>query len=232
MSVGMKYLSRFVAYGIDLAGDSPAWGGNISVGHSSGLYADAYYTRPTNSIEDAQQIALDIGYEKDLSSRLSFYAEFGHYIYASDTVNIFSGFSNSISLNANINLEIFDLGLSYDRFLGSDGATYFSADISTFQEAGPVFLLPMVQFVFMSQIIEDRFLPKGKSKKGRAGESVVQTEITGLANTLVTLVAVYPLTGHLSLSFVPTLILNHKSELSVDSSRFVWHASLRYSFDL
>ena len=232
MSASAKYLSRFVAYGIDLAGDSPAWGGNISIGHRTGFYADGYYTRPTKSVEDAQQIALDVGYEHDFSSRLSFYAEFAHYIYASDTVNIFSGFSNSVTLNASIDLEFFDLGLSYDRYLGTDGASYFSADISTFTEAGPVYLLPMIQVVFMSQTVEDKYLNKGKGKKQPPAEEIVTTEITGLANTLITLVAVYPIVDHLNFSLVPTLILNHQSELSVESSRFVWNAALRYSFDL
>ena len=232
MSVGVKYLSRFVAYGIDLAGDSPAWGASMSIGHRSGLYADAYYTRPTSSVEDAQQVALDIGYETEIIPRLDFYAELGHYIYSSDTVNIFSQYSNSLSANLSIDLEIFELGLSYDRFLGNNGASYFSVDLSAFQETGPFYLLPMVQFVFMSQTVDERFLHKGKGKKSSGTEVITSETVTGLANTMLTAVVVYPALEQLTLSIIPSLIFYHKSELSVESSRFIWSASLRYSFDL
>lgn len=230
MSISMKYLSRFVAYGIDLAGDSPAWGGNLSIGHRSGAYADAYYIRPTSTAEDAQQWIFDVGYEKDLSSRLNFYAEFAHYLYATDTVNIFAQYSNSLSLNLGIDLDLIEVGLSYDRFLGTNGASYFGADISTFIETGPVYLLPMIQLVFMSQTVDDRYLPKGKGKKNE-NISTETTDLTGLANTLLSVVAIYPVGHGLSISLVPTLIMSHQSELSVESTRFVWNARLRYSFD-
>jgi hypothetical protein len=231
MSMSIKYLSRFVAYGIDLAGDSPAWGGSMSIGHRSGVYADTYYTRPTSTAENAQQWNFDVGYEQDIFSRVNFYAEFAHYIFATDTVNIFAEYSNSLSLNLVIDLDLFEVGLSYDRFLGAGGATYFGADISTFIETGPVYLLPMIQFVFISQTVDDRYLSKGKSKKDNSTYVTESTEIKGLANTLLTAVVIYPVTSGLSFSLIPTLILSHKSELSVESTRFVWNASLRYSFD-
>jgi len=231
MSMNLKYLSRFVAYGIDLAGDSPAWGGSMSVAHRTGIYGDAYYTRPTNTAENAQQWTFDAGYEREISSHLSFYAELAHYIFASDTVNIFAQYSNSLSLNLDLDLDLFEIGLSYDRFLGAGGATYLSADISTFIETGPAYLMPMVQFVFMSQTVDDRYLQKGKGKKN---ENIITgtTEISGLANTLLTAVVIFPLTSGLNLSLVPTLILGHNSELSVESTRFVWNAGLRYHFGL
>ena len=231
MSISMKYLSRFVAYGIDLAGDSPAWGGNLSISHRSGAYADAYYIRPTSTAEDAQQWIFDVGYEQDIFSRLNFYAEFAHYLYATDTVNIFAQYSNSLSLNLGIDLDLFEVGLSYDRFLGADGASYFGADISTFIETGPVYLLPMIQLVFMSQTVDDRYLSKGKGKKNDDNILTEKTEITGLANTLLSVVVIYPVTRGLSLSLVPTFILSHQSELSVESTRFVWNVRLRYNFD-
>jgi len=191
--------------------------------------ADAHYTRPTSTQVEAQQWSFDIGFEKEFSSRFTMFAEFSQYRFASDTVNIFSQFSNLISINAEFDLTIFDLGLSYDRFLGDPGASYFSIDISTFHKISPVFIMPMLQVVFMSQTVEDRYLPKGKGKK-KNDQIVETTDLTGLANTMLTLVAVYPVVENVSLSIVPSLILNHQSALSVESVRFVWNANLRYSF--
>ena len=222
-------MSRFVAYGIDLADESPAWGLNTSFAHISGFYLDGYYTDPTSASLDARQITFDLGYEHEFSDVFSIYAEFSRYFYSSDTVNVFAQFSNSISLNANIDLSVVDIGLSYDRFLGSEGASYYSFDISSFQEAGPLYLLPLIQVVFMSHTVEERYLNKGKPKKPNGGSTVVTTTVTGLANTTLSLVAIYPVINHLYLTIVPSFIFYHQDALSIESTRFIWNAGLRYS---
>jgi len=228
LSLGSKYYSRFIAYGIDLSGESPAWGLNGSVAHNSGFYAGTYYARPTSTSNDDQQIIFDIGYEKDITDHFSLNAEYSHYLFSSDTMHLFAQYSNSIALNANIDLTLFDLGLAYDRFLGDNGAGYFTVDISTFHEIGPIYLLPVLQIVFMSQTVEERYLSKGKGKN-KGNEIVESNTLTGLSNTMVTLVAIYPLMENLYFSVVPSLIFYHQSELSVESTRFVWNAGVRYS---
>ena len=231
LSIGTKYMSRFVAYGIDLADESPAWGLNMSLAHSSGFYLDGYYTNPTRASLDARQITFDLGYDHEFSDVFSFYAEFSRYFYSSDTVNVFAQFSNSISLNANVDLSVIDIGFSYDRFLSSEGASYFTFDISSFQEAGPLYLLPLIQIVFMSHTVDDRFLDKGKSKKPNGDGSVVTTTtVTGLANTTLSLVAIYPIINHLYLSIIPSFIFYYQDDVFIESTRFIWNAGLRYSF--
>ena len=232
LSFAGTYLSRFVAYGLDLAGESPALRGSATISHGSGFYADAYYTFPTdNTVENAQQAMFDVGYEAEFGEIFSFYAEYASYIYSSDTVNVLAQYSGSISLNAGIDLSVVDLGFSYDRFLGDNAASYFSLDVSAFYETGPVYIMPMAQLVFMSQTIEDRYLGSGKGKKDK-NEPQVTTTVTGLSTSSLTAVVVYPAAPGLTISFVPSLIFYHKSELSVESSRFLWNAGLRYSFDL
>jgi hypothetical protein len=229
LSIGTKYMSRFVAYGIDLADESPAWGLNMSLAHTSGFYIDGYYTNPTNTSLDARQMTLDLGYEYEFSDVFTFYAEYSRYFYSSDTVNVFAQFSNSISFNADFDLSVVDIGLSYDRFLSSEGASYFSFDISSFQEAGPLYLLPMIQIVFMSHTVDERYLDKGKSKKPNGGGAVITTTVTGLANTTLSLVAVYPVINHLYLTIVPSFIFYHQDDISIESTRFIWNAGLRYT---
>ncbi|MEN8191736.1 MAG: hypothetical protein ABFS12_02895 [Bacteroidota bacterium] len=227
-SIGMKYLSRFVAYGIDLADDNTAWGINTSLGHSSGFYVDGYYTKPITNQLDLQQWGVDIGYEKEFFSGFNMYMEYSHFEFATDTANILSQFTNSLSVNTEFDLAIFDLGLSYDHYFGEPGASYFGIDISTFYDLGPFYIMPMAQAVFMSQTIENSYLSKGKTKK--KNDPIVEvTEVIGLANTMLTLVTICPIIDNVSLSVVPALIFNNQSELSNESTQFVWNAGLRYN---
>ena len=227
LAIGSKYYSRFTAYGISLSGDNPAWGLNAGLEHRSGLYGDIFYTRPFQTGDNEQQMALDIGYEPEISSILSIYAELTHYKYSSDTLHAFAQFSNSLSLNATIDLRILDLGFSYDRFFGGSGATYFSIDVSTFRDLGTLYLLPMLQMVFMSQTVEDRYLDKGKGKK-KGDEIQVATTLTGLSSTNLTLVTIFPVVKNLNITLIPSLVFYHQSALSVDSMQFFWNAGIRY----
>ena len=155
LSLGTKYLSRFTAYGIDLANENPAWGLNGSISHKSGFYSDASFTSPLNTTYDAHQLTFDVGYEGGISSWISLSAEYSQHFSASDTLNLLSEFSSSFSLNADLSFSLFDVSVSFDQFLGNSGASYFSFDVSRFQEVGPLYVLPMLQIVFISQEVEN-----------------------------------------------------------------------------
>jgi hypothetical protein len=228
LSFAAKYLNRFTAYGIDLAEESAAYGLSSSLSHTSGLYGDVYFTNPTNTDIDAQQTSFDVGYEKEFSEIFSLSAEFSQYFFSSDTANILSQFSNAISVGAELSLDLFDFGISYDRFLGESGASYFSLDISTFYEIGPLYILPFYQVVFMSQTVETGLLKKGKGKK--IDSQTTSTTTSGLANSIITAVVIYPIIKNLSLSFSPSLILSHNDDLSSESSLFIWNVGIRYRF--
>lgn len=232
LSLGAKYLSRFTAYGIDLAQESAAYGLSASLGHTSGFYTDAYFTNPTNTSVDAQQISFGIGYAKEFSELFSLSAEFSQYFFSSDTSNILSQFSNSIAVNAGFDLGAVDLGLSYDQFLGESGASYFGLDISTFLEVGPLYILPLYQAVFMSQTVDESILAKSKGKKKDIqATTATTTTISGLANSIITVAVIYPAIQNLSVSFTPSLIIGHNDDLSSESSQFVWNAGIRYRFN-
>jgi len=230
LSFAAKYLSRFTAYGIDLASESAALGLSTSLSHNSGFYGDIYFTNPTDSDVDAQQTTVDVGYEREISDFFSVSAEYSQHFFSSDTVNILSSFSNSIAIGAELSFEFIDIGFSYDQFLGSESASYFSFDISTFQEVGPFYILPLYQAVFMSQTVDESFLLKGKKKK-KENQTIFSTkEVSGLANSIITAAVIYPATDNLSVSFTPVLILSHNEDLSSESSQFIWNAGLRYRF--
>jgi len=219
LSFAAKYLSQFTEYGIDLAEESTAYGLSTSLIHTSGLYADGYFTNPTSTAVDAQQISFDVGYEKEFSDLFSLSAEFSQHFFRSDTANILSQFSNALSVNADLSLVLFDIGFSYDQFLGESGASYFSLDISTFHEVGPLYVLPLYQAVFMSQSVDESILLKTKGKKKDSQTTSATTDVSGLANSIITIAAIYPVMNNLSVSFSPTLIIGHNENLSSESTQ-------------
>ena len=117
-SVGSKYQSRFTSYGIEMADESPALGLNLSISHTSGFYTDASFISPVKSELDANQISIDVGYEREISSFFSISAEFNQYFFSNDTLSLLSGFSNSIFLGADFSFDNFDVGVSLDQFFG------------------------------------------------------------------------------------------------------------------
>lgn len=229
LSLGAKYLSRFTAYGIDLAEDKTAVSFSSTVSHKSGISLNGYMTHPSDNSQNLRQWTFGLGYETELIPNFMLSAEYNHYFYNSDTVNILSPFSNAVSVGADIDLDFFDIGFSYDQFLGSSGATYFGFDISTFMEAGPLFILPIAQISFISQTIEDKFITKLKGRKRDSEPTQTnETSISGLASTIVTLVIIYPFSDNIYASFTPSAILSHQQDLAADSFRFVWSAGIRY----
>ena len=230
LSLKAAYLSRFTAYGIDLADKNPAWRISSAISHSSGFYGNAQLTRPVSSIYDAQQVTIVIGYEREFSYFLALSAQLSHFFYSSDTVNILSQFPNLISLMADMNLTVIDLGLSYDHYPGENGATYFSIDISKFFDMGHVYIMPFIQVVFISQTVEERHLVKGKSRKKGNISTVTTTGLSGLVNSSITIVTVYPVFKNISLSFTPSFLLSHQDELSEQTAQFIWNAGIRYKF--
>jgi hypothetical protein len=105
----------------------------------------------------------------------------------------------------------------------------FGIDASKFHKIGPVHILPILQLVFMSQTVEEIYTAKGKQKK-KDNSISTSKELSGLVNTTITLVILFPIFKNTSLSFMPSLILNHQDELSEESSQFIWNAGIRYRF--
>jgi hypothetical protein len=229
LSLRAKYMSRFTAYGIDLAEDQPAFALASSLSHESGISLGIHLTQPNDNGDNLRQWSFGLGFDKEILSGLTLTAEFGHYLYNSASINVLSSFSNSISAGADVDMDFVDIGISFDQFLGGSGATYFGFDISTFIDAGSIYVLPIVYVSFISQTIEGEILTKlkGKNKRDASGQAT-ETDFSGLASTMTTIVFIYPLAENIYISFVPTGIWSHRDDLSSESFRFVWNAGLRY----
>ncbi len=228
-SANIRYLSRYNAYGIDLS-DTPAASLSAGVSHRSGFALGVGALRTMGSAGELQHWSVAVGYERSVSEVLSLNAEFEHYEYANDSANVLAALANSISFGADLDFDPVTIGVSYDVYLGPSSASYFSFNVSSFYDLGPVYLVPLVQLTFMSQEVENRLLMDGKGKKSvSAGTS--GTSVTGLSSLSLHAVLILPIAEGLNFSLHPYFLYSPKSELSSNSSRLLWSAGLRYSLE-
>ncbi len=161
-------------------------------------------------------------------------AEYTHFVYANDSVNVLAALTNALSFSADISLGSVDVGFSYDTFLGTNSASYYGLDISGFHQIGDVSIVPLAQVTFMAQDVENRLLKsnsgpgKGGPPSGSSSKTSVTT-VTGLSNFGLHLVMIYPLIDRLSFTFHPYYQYSPRAEVSTRTSRFVWSIGLRYS---
>lgn len=226
-SFGTNYISRHVAYGLDLS-ESPAIGFSADLGHSSGFTLDAGALRTLGSGGELQNWSVGIAYELTLAETVTLSAGFTHHDYSSDSANALASLSNSVSFGVGADFGTVSVGLSYDRYLGGEGASFYGADFSSFLELGPFAIVPLAQMTFVSQEVEGLFL-KGNKKGGGISTSTTST-VTGLSSFSLHAVIVLPVLDGLSATFHPYYLYS-PSDLSSASSRFVWSLGARYSVE-
>ncbi|MCU0411313.1 MAG: hypothetical protein MUF82_02105 [Bacteroidetes bacterium] len=238
-SVGVRYLSRYTAYGIDLGNEQPAAGFSIGIDHQSGLSASIGGIHTLEDPAELQNWNVSAGYSLEVTEWMTISAEYSHYSYVNDSTNVLAALTNTIGVGLDLSVGPASLGVSYDSYLGTNSASYFSLDASMFFSVGRFAVLPLVQATFMSQTIEDRLLKTsgssaGSGRSGGTGTTSTVTEvspITGLSSLSVHVVLLYRLMEGLSASFHPYYLYSPKAELSTSSSNFIWSAGLRYSLD-
>ncbi len=238
-SAGIRYLNRYMAYGIDLGNEQPATGFSFGLDHQSGLTSAVGGIHTLGDPAELQNWNVSIGYAWDVTEWVTLSAEYSHYSYVNDSANVLAALTNTIGVGLDLSVGPASLGVSYDSYLGTNSASYFSLDASTFLSVGRFAVLPLVQATFMSQTIEDRLLKTSGSSagSGRGGgmtTTSTMTEvstITGLSSISFHVVFLYRITEGLSLSFHPYYLYSAKEELSTSSSNFIWTAGLRYWID-
>lgn len=237
-SAAISYLNRYNAYGIDLA-ETGAASLSLDLSHASGFSAGAAAIRTMGAGGELQNWSASLGYELTLADLLTLSGEFTHYEHSNDTANVLAAFANSVALGADLDFGIFSAGVSYDAYLGSNAANYFGLNVASFIEAGPLYIVPLIQATMMSQEVEERFLKSGGSGSGSGGggsgggtsTTTTTSTVTGLSSISVHAVVIVPVVSGFSLSVHPYYLYSPKSEVSTESSRFMWTAGMRYSVE-
>lgn len=236
-TAAVRYMSRHTNYGLDLGGERAAMGYDASLAHANGFTLSAGAIKTLGGGGELQQWSLGVGYDIEVSDAVSLSATFTHYEYSNDSVNVMAGLNNSMSFSVDLSFDVFDLGFSYDAFLGSNSASYYAIDVSGFEQVGKLSIVPLAQITFLAQDVENRLLKsnkgsgKGSSSPASSSSGISTTSVTGLSSLSLHLVMIYPIADHLSLTFHPYFLYSPKAEVSTQTSQVIWTVGLRYFID-
>ena len=234
LTLGTKYLSQYTSYGVDLSDDQSALQHSLGITHRSGwsLGIDGIQVLGSNS--RFQQWSMKIGYEYECTDWLTAGAGFSHTEYRSDTVSILAPLANSLALALDADFSVASVGITYDKYFGSNSAGYLGVNISRSLEWGKLIIMPMVQASWMSQEVLTALLKqnsgKGLSKNPKFASTT--TSVTGLSSLSIHLVAVYPVGHGLTLAVHPYFLHSPKSEVSSKTSQLLFIAGVSYSLGL
>lgn len=229
VTTGVKYLSKFTNNGVDLSQDQPALSLNAGIAHAWGLSLGVNPVIVLGSDGGYQQSSIALAYEMSFATIVTLGFEFAHYSFKKDTVNALADLKNSFSVDFDLDLDPTSVSLSYARYLGGGGASFFSAGISRLINFGDLVVLPLAQATFISQSVSPLFL---KSNKGKTKVQLGTTDATvsGLSSLSLLVVFSYPVVEGLSVSFTPDFTYT-PTELSARSSQLIWSTGFTYSIE-
>ncbi len=246
LSLGLNYLSRYTSFGTDLSEDEPALQFESTLSHSSGFSGGISVLGRTGGNAGYQQADLHVGYERPIAKFLKVSGVYTYYSYASDTISVLAGISNSIAIGAALELMPVTVSIGYCLFFGSSStnANYFSAGVAGSWEIGSLTITPALQIAIASSTVESALLPKnrgqakgkgqgqghGQGNGGATSSSTLTERITGLSSVNIAVGLAYPLGRGFSISLTPAYE-HSPSDLSARTSQFIITAGLVYSVD-
>jgi hypothetical protein len=229
----VRYLNRYTSYGVELSGDRPAVAPSLSLSHEGGFSSSVEGIVTSGAGGGLQRWAFGVGYDFSLSEQFILSIAFNRYGYRNDTANVLAGLSNSLSVSAEIDLDVINVSVSVDQYLGNGGATYFGADVSSFLQFDNWTIVPLAQVTFVSQTVSisrtRQHRLQGAPKRGPGGTTTTTTTLAGLSSMSLHTVAIYRVTENFSLVIHPSFLYSPLSEISSRSTQFNWSAGIRYS---
>lgn len=252
LSLGANYLSRYSSLGVDLSQDEPALQFVSTLKHSSGFSGGINVLGRTGGNAGYQQADFHVGYEHPIAEILTVGGVYTYYSYASDTISVLAGISNSFALSASLDLSPVTVSIGYNLFFGnsSTNANYFSGGVSGYWEIGRLAVNPAIEATVASTTVETALLPKNRGQAKGLGmgqgqgqghgqgngtgattsASTLTETITGLTNVTVALGLSYQLGNGFTCSLTPAY-LHSPTDLSARASQFIVTAGVSYSVD-
>jgi hypothetical protein len=227
-TIGAKYLSHYVTYGVDLSDGRAAFQPSLKFSHASGASAGFNTVRTLGSDGALQQWTLNLGYEHPLTSWLTGGVDFSHTKYQSDTVNILASLANSVTVSLDAEFDPVSVGVSYDRFFGSAGASYLGLTIAGTFEWGDVIVMPMIGTTWMSQDVQTALLRQNKGQGKSKTLGSLTTSVTGMSSLSLNVIAIYPLGHGFMFTLSPSFLYSPKAEVSSSSSQLLFTAGISY----
>ncbi len=224
-SVSFRAQSRLAQYGLEAAPEGVTFVAGGIVNHGSG-FSFGLNAAMQPSPWTLQRLSASAEYEWTLQEVWSLGASIDHSWYQTGSVNPLATSPVSISISAGYDGDVWAFGAGFDRYLGGEGASYISVDISAFVPMEGFNLLPIATASFGSQTVASTLLQRGKGKTIGGNPSV--STVTGLSSADLLVVLQVPLGSGWSCTAMPGLSYT-PSDLASSTSRITWSVGLRKS---
>ena len=224
-SVSVRAQSRLAQYGLDAAPERVTLvsGGSIShvSGFSFGLSAAAQPGPWT-----IQRFTASSAYEQTLADVWTVELSIDRNWYPAGSVNPLAESPTSVSVTAGYDGDLWSFGAGFDRYLGGEGASFVSVDVSVYLPMDGFNILPLATASFGSQTVAATLLKRGRSKMGTGNASI--TTVTGLSSLDLFALIQIPLSSGWSCSAMPGVSYT-PSDLAAATTRFTWSLGIRKS---
>ncbi len=224
-SLSFRAQSRLAQYGLEAAPEGVTFVAGGGISHTSGFsfgLSSALQPSPWTM----QRLTASAEYEWTIAEVWVLGASIDRSWYPAGSVNPLATSPVSFSIAAGYDGDIWSFGAGFDRYLGGEGASYISVDVSAFVAMEGFNLLPLATASFGSQTVASAILQRGKGKT-LVGSSSVST-VTGLSSADVFLVVQVPLGSGWSCSAMPGVSYT-PSDLASTTTRFTWSLGIRKS---
>jgi hypothetical protein len=222
--------------GVDLSGTNPTSNSSISLQHENGWNGRLAWSQMLGNEGGPLSWSAELGYDHSLTDWLDLSAGVSHTKYLTDSINPLSDLENSLSLGIAADLSVIDLGVSFEIYLGSDPAKYWTGDISRSFEFGDLSVDLSGSLTYMSQTIDAGKLNAlaVKLKKKVAVDTMSSKNkitIRGISSYCFDLVLRYDLGSGFKVYFDPSYNITPKGQVAAKDAQFSWTVGIRYSTD-
>jgi hypothetical protein len=222
-------------HGVSLSGMNSTLRSSVSILHENGFYGGLGWSSMLGSDGGPLNWSAYASYDYSLTDWLDLSAGISHTKYLVDSINAISDLENSLSFDITADLATIDLGFSFEVYLGSDPAKYWSADVGHTFTFGSLSVGLSAWLTYMSQKIDAGKLSAlavtlKKSKLG--GDSTLtkgKISLSGISSYSFDVDIRYDLGAGFKVYINPSYMITPKGEVSSRDRQLWWAVGVRYS---
>ena len=223
LSLSSQYSTAQISKGVNVSGTQGTFGNGVVLGHSNGLSFSYFNTQLSTG--GTLNHAFSAGYSYDFTDFLYGDVDFSYTSYPDQSINAVAEFSKTLSLSLNADLQLFDLSLSYEKYLENGAPSYFGIGAMKIISSGNWGFIPSFDLTFISQEI-NYATSKFKQKSTNSQKSV---SLSGISSVTIGCGVRYGLGKGFSFRFLPQLAFTPKQEIAVRSTQLTASIGIGYT---
>ncbi len=228
-----EYSKTKINKGVEVSNDLPTYAAFFSLGHSTGLSANIMWMRSLGDSSGFLYWSGAVGYEYSYKDNFTASASYSHTQYSSDSSSAIAALENNFTLSARYAFSFVNIGVSYEQYLGTYGAHFFSFDMNHEFEIGNLAITPSASIAFLSQTIEITRLnalkqQRMQNKKQVPNAKTKTVDISGISSMQFGCEALYDLGKGFSLYATPEYVLTPKIETAKQARQFIFSIGAQY----